>query len=139
MTVSNGSEEVTRNSAFRVETGIYPEVYVQVFAPVRVPRIRDRTYTIILQNQGNVDVRGYAAIGGLPADAEWSIDDSEFGINDDAGFEWKDVAPVTQKGETIQISFPYINLAAGETRKINITTSVPTAQTMQLVAAWFYN
>jgi hypothetical protein len=137
--VSNGSTEVVLPSAFRVETGIYPEIFVQVFAPVRVPRIRNRTYTIILENQGNVDVRGYAAIGGLPADADWSIDDSEFGINANAGFEWKDVAPVTQKGETIQVSFPYMNLAAGETRKINLTTSVPTPQVMQLVAAWFYN
>ena len=137
--VSNGSDEVVLSSAFRVQTGIYPEIFVQVFAPERVPRIRNRTYTIILENQGNVDVRGYAAIGGLPADTEWSIDDSEFGIGPDAGFKWKDVAPVTQKGETIQVSFPYITLTAGETRKINITTSIPTAQTMQLVAAWFYN
>jgi len=138
--ISNGSgQEITISSGFTIQQGIYPDVFVQILAPERVPRIRQRTYTIILHNQGNVDVRGYAAIAGLPADTDWTIDESKFGITSGSGFSWKDVAPVEQENDRIRISLPYVNLGANETRKIEITTSVPTAQVMELVAAWFYN
>lgn len=138
---SGAGKEVTLSSAFQVETGLFPEVHVQVFAPVRVPRIRLRTYTIILENRGNVDVYGYPALAGLPINSDWQIDPAQFDMGSSGSVSWNDIAPVfiDPEREEMTITFPYLSLSPNQTRRIDVTTSIPTSQVIELVAAWFYD
>ena len=137
--VTNGSgQEITLPGAFTVEKGIYPDVFVQVFAPERVPRIRQRSYTIILQNQGNVNVSGFAALSGLPPNADWELEGVEVRRANGTTVPWHEFVPVRTYGDYIMIETPNINLAAGETRKLTINASIPESQDLRLVAAWIY-
>ena len=137
--VSSGGDQATLPDAFEIEPAIYPDVFVQVLAPPRVPRTRERTYTVLLRNRGNVDVRGHAALAGLPPDVDWRIDDDlvEFAPGDNR--TWSDFAPAVEEEGVNIITLPEITLSAGETRRINVYTAVGTPQTLTLIGAWKNN
>ncbi|MEZ4697430.1 MAG: hypothetical protein R2832_13515 [Rhodothermales bacterium] len=136
--VTSGSNTATLFDAFEIVAPVYPDVFVQVLAPPRVPRTRLRTYTVILKNRGNVDVTGYASLAGLPPDVEWELDEDSYNIIGGNGLTWRDVAARYQDDDTYAFALPQVTLRPGETRRMNIYTAVGTPQTLTLVAAWNY-
>jgi len=137
--IQNGlGQEVTILNAFTIEGGIYPDVFVQVFAPVRVPRVRTRSYKIILQNQGNVDVSGYAVLSGFPLNAEWELVDGNVQRADGSTVQWSSVVPIREENNRMIFELPATTLPAGGSRTFEITAAIPQAVNMQLKAAWIY-
>ncbi len=137
LVVTGSTGEATLPDAFTVEAAVYPDVFVQIVAPPRVPRTRERLITILMHNKGNVNVVGWPFLAGLPEDAVWSID--EQGLNLPPGAHWPDIAPQipTADGKPIY-GLPQVVLAPGETRKIDVKAAFPTPQNLELVAAWVY-
>ena len=140
LVIAGGSgESRTLENALIVEPAIFPDVYVQVLAPPRVPRTRERTYTVLLENRGNVSVQGHAALSGIPPDVDWRVEDDAANIVDSFS-TWRDVAPTIRDEATgtYILSLPEITLAPRETRRVTLVTAIGTPQTLRLVAAWLY-
>jgi hypothetical protein len=134
---SGGQEILT--GAFTVEPGIFPDVHVEVMAPPRVPRTRERTYTILLRNRGNVDVLGSPELAGLPVGTNWHIDESRIELTGRPGIRWRDIAPVRMQGDVQVIRLPPILLGPGQTYTVDVHAAIDTPQTIRLVAAWMYH
>jgi len=88
-----------------------------------------------------VDVYGYPALAGLPINSDWQIDPAQFDMGSSGSVSWNDIAPVLidSEREEMTITFPYLSLSPNQTRRIDVTTSIPTSQVIELVAAWFYD
>ncbi len=140
--VNGDGATATLPGALTLETPVFPEVFVQVTAPPRVPRTRERTYTVIVHNRGNVDVTGSPAIAGLPLDAEWSVDPSLYRPPAGQALTWHDLKalyPAEEGDETQVIMLPRLILGPGEIRRIDVHASIPTPQTLRLIGAWVYD
>ncbi|MEM8560041.1 MAG: hypothetical protein AAGG50_19665, partial [Bacteroidota bacterium] len=139
--VTSGSGEERRLlGALDLEVAEYPDVFVQVLAPPRVPRTRERTYSVLLRNRGNVNVIGHPVIAGLPEDAEWEVDPTTYTIQDGGGRTWREVAPLyPTNDDDYVIVLPEIMLGPGETREIEIVAAIGTPQELRLVGAWVYD
>ncbi|MEM6783236.1 MAG: hypothetical protein AAF624_05810 [Bacteroidota bacterium] len=139
--VTSGSGDERRLlGALDLEVAEYPDVFVQVLAPPRVPRTRERTYSVLLRNRGNVNVLGRPVIAGLPEDAEWSLDPETYTINNGGDRTWRDIAPLypTEDGEYV-IMLPEIMLGPGETRELQIVAAIGTPQELRLIGGWIYD
>jgi hypothetical protein len=136
--LTDGSQEIVLANAFRFDAAIYPTVHVQLLAPPRVPRTRERTYTIVLHNEGNVDVSGHAILSGLPNNAEWDVKWDEIPGPGGRTYRWRDIAPVYKQENHMVIEFPTVVLGAGESRRIEITAAILDPQQMELIAGWIY-
>jgi len=138
VTVSDGSNQAVLTNAFRIAEGIFPNVQVQLLVPPQVPRTRERVYTIVLYNEGNVDVTGHAVLSGLPVNSDWDVLWHDLIGPGGQLVKWRDVAPV-RMGEThMTIELPTLTLGAGETRKIEVTAAIHDPQTLELIGGWYY-
>ncbi|MEM1116978.1 MAG: hypothetical protein AAGJ11_10765 [Bacteroidota bacterium] len=139
LVVSGGGESTTLQGALTIEDAVFPEVFVQVLAPVRVPRTRERRYTVLLQNRGNVSVSGYPYLAGMPLEAEWDVDGFDARMPDGSVVPWSTVARTLASDEGGQVvSLPLMTLGPNETREVHIDASIPAPQTLRLVASWIY-
>ncbi len=142
LVVENGDgSSATLIAALELEDASFPEVFVQVNAPPRVPRTRERTYTVTVHNRGNVDVHGTPAIYGLPADAEWTIDPGLFRVEDGRDLSWQELqafALADSADPTQVIYLPPLVLSAGEVRNIEVRARILTPQTLSLLGSWIY-
>ncbi len=143
LVIENGDgASKTLVGAITLEPAVFPEVFVQVTAPPRVPRTRERTYTVIVHNRGNVDVTGSPAISGLPFDAEWTVDPTLYVPPSGRDLTWKDLKalyPPEEEDETQVIMLPRLLLGPGEIRRIDLRASISTPQTLSLIGAWVYD
>ena len=134
---SGAGEDVAFPRAFTVEAAIYPEVFVQVLAPARVPRTRERTYTVVLTNRGNVGVVGYPSLYGFPEGTAWNTD-VDARPRGGAAIPWHEFTPAFVTEGRLVITLPPISLGAGETREVKIRAAITTPQTFSLIADWVY-
>ena len=91
-----------------------------------------------MQNQGNVDVTGFAVIAGFPTDTDWELKDGDVRLSNGGTMQWSEVVPARQDGDRLVIELPAVTLSAGASHKFEIVASIPQSINMQLIGGWIY-